>query len=308
MVLVGKRMRLRRLVMGLCLLLAGGLVLAWLAGSKLVAGAHYAIALPEGLPAQTVTLPTEAGRTVEGWFLRGSGKGAVLLLHGIRADRRQMLGRARFLHAAGYSVLLIDLPGHGASAAPQLTFGLTEAAGVKAAPAYLRRQAPGQGLGLIGVSLGAASYVLCKDCGTVDAVVLESMYPTIEEAVEDRLRMRLGALGVPLSKLLLWQLPLRLDIAPRQLRPIDHLAAIRVPVLVASGDQDMHTTLAETRRLYGAAAQPKQLWVVQGAVHQDLHAFALRPYEERVLRFLETGLRGQGRYPAEKQDDGLIDQ
>lgn len=287
------RLRLRRVVMGGCLLLSGGLVLAWFAGSKLVAGAHYAIAPPAGLPVQTLSLPTEAGRSVEGWFLRGSGKGAVLLLHGIRADRRQMLGRARFLNAAGYSVLLIDLPGHGASAAPRLTFGLDEAAGVKAAVAYLRRQAPGEGLGLIGVSLGAASFVLCKDCGQVDAVVLESMYPTIEEAVEDRLRMRLGVLGVPLSKLLLWQLPLRLDIAPQQLRPIEHVAAIGAPLLVASGDQDLHTTIAETRRLYDAAAQPKALWEVEGAVHQDLHAFAPALYEERVLRFLEMNMRAQ---------------
>lgn len=252
-------MRGRRWVVGSSLLLLGGLVLGWLAGSKLVAGAHYAIALPAGLLAQTVTLPTGHGRSVEGWFLRGDGKGAVLLLHGIRADRRQMLDRARFLHAAGYSVLLIDLPGHGASAAPRLTFGLSEAAGVKAALAYLREQAPGEGLGLIGVSLGAASFVLCQDCPQVDAAVLESMYPTIEEAVEDRLRMRLGALGVPLSKLLLWQLPLRLDITPQQLRPIEHLAAIRAPLLVASGDRDMHTTIDETRRLSGAAAQPKAL-------------------------------------------------
>lgn len=291
-------MRGRRWVVGSSLLLLGGLVLSWLAGSKLVAGAHYAIALPAGLLAQTVTLPTGHGRSVEGWFLRGDGKGAVLLLHGIRADRRQMLDRARFLHAAGYSVLLIDLPGHGASAAPRLTFGLSEAAGVKAALAYLREQAPGEGLGLIGVSLGAASFVLCQDCPQVDAAVLESMYPTIEEAVEDRLRMRLGALGVPLSKLLLWQLPLRLDITPQQLRPIEHLAAIRAPLLVASGNRDMHTTIDETRRLYGAAAQPKALWEVEGAVHQDLHTFAPAAYEERVLRFFETSFSTQGKHMA----------
>lgn len=295
-------MRVRRLVMGLCLLLMGGLVLTWFVGSKLVTGSHYAIALPDNLHAQTVTLPTDHGRSVEGWFLQGSGRGAVLLLHGIRADRRQMLGRARFLNRAGHSVLLIDLPGSGASAAPRLTFGLDEAAGVKAALAYLRRQAPGEGLGLIGVSLGAASFVLCKDCPSVDAVVLESMYPTIEEAVEDRLRMRLGVLGLPLSKLLLWQLPLRLDIAPRQLRPIAHVAAIGAPLLIASGDRDLHTTIAETRRLYDAAAQPKALWIVEGAVHQDLHAFAPAAYEERVLRFLEAGLAARAqRTPGQRR-------
>jgi fermentation-respiration switch protein FrsA (DUF1100 family) len=139
---------------------------------------------------------------------------------------------------------------------------------------------------VIGVSLGAASLVLCRDCGRVDAVVLESMYPTIEEAVADRLRMRLGSVGGPLSRLLLWQLPLRLGIGAGQLRPIDRIAALEAPVLVAAGSADLHTTLPETRRLFAAAAEPKALWIVEGAVHVDLYAFAPADYERRVGAFM----------------------
>jgi len=43
-------------------------------------------------------------------------------------------------------------------------------------------------VGVIGVSLGAASLVLAKPDPAPSAVVLESMYPTIEEAVSNRLR------------------------------------------------------------------------------------------------------------------------
>jgi pimeloyl-ACP methyl ester carboxylesterase len=128
---------------------------------------------------------------------------------------------ARFLRRQGYAVLLIDLPGQGASTASAVTFGLREADGVRAALNELRRRVPGKRIGVIGVSLGAASLVLCHNCGRVDAIVLESMYPTIEDAVADRLRMRIGALGGPLSVLLLWQSPLRLGIHPDELRPID---------------------------------------------------------------------------------------
>jgi alpha-beta hydrolase superfamily lysophospholipase len=230
---------------------------------------------------------------VKGWLMPGAGKGAVLLLHGIRADRRQMLGRADFLQHAGYSVLLIDLPGHGESPAPVLTFGLREAEAVKAALNYLRQRYPDQRLGLIGVSLGAASYVLCTACPRVDAVVLESMYPTIEEAVEDRLRMRLGSLALPLSKLLLWQLPLRLDIEPAQLRPIDRMHLVRAPVLVASGVEDQHTSIAETRRIFAAAGTDKTLWEVPGAAHVDQHRYAPAEYERRITAFLAQHLAPQ---------------
>ena len=276
---------MRRLSIAVVVLALVGAGLSWIAGTRLVSSTPYAVPLPGDFRAQVVSLPLPEQRTVQGWFVPGAGKGAILLLHGIRADRRQMLGRARFLAASGYAVLLIDLPGQGASNAPSITFGLREADGVGAALDWLQRQAPGQPLGLVGVSLGAASFMLCKTCPRVDAVVLESMYPSIEEAVEDRLRMRAGILATPLSKLLLWQLPLRLDIEARQLRPIDAMAGLRVPLLVAAGDRDLHTTIEETRRIFAAAPQPKALWEVQGAAHVDLHRFAPQEYEERIGRF-----------------------
>lgn len=282
------RESMKRTSLGIAAAFASVAACVWMVGTTLVSGAHYAIP-PVDASARTVALAA-SGQPVEGWLMQGTGRGAVLLLHGIRSDRRQMLARARFLHDAGYSVLLIDLPGHGASPAPAITFGLKEAAAVKAALAYLERQYPGQRLGVIGVSLGAASFMLCTDCPPVDAVVLESMYPTIEEAVEDRLRMRLGFLAAPLSQLLLWQLPLRLDIRPEQLRPIERMPALAAPVLIAAGDADRHTTIAETRRIFAAAGKDKTLWEVPGAAHVDLHAFARGEYERRIKAFLARHL------------------
>jgi len=279
---------MRRLALGVLALVGAGAAVTWMLGTALVSGKRYALPAPDA-GVRTVLLRA-AGQPVEGWLLEGSGKGAVLLLHGIRSDRRQMLARARFLNAAGYTALLIDLPGHGASPAPAITFGLKEGQAVDSALRWLRERYPQQRIGLIGVSLGAASYVLCKACPRVDAVVLESMYPTIEEAVEDRLRMRIGPLAAPVSKLLLWQLPLRLDIEPSQLRPIDHVKALGAPVLVASGDADQHTTIAETRRIHAAAGGAKQLWEVPGAAHVDLHAFASAEYEGRIEAFLHRHL------------------
>lgn len=272
-----------------CIACAGAI---WLVGSTLVASKQHSMPAP-GPGMRSVSLAVEGRGRVSGWLLEGDGKGAVLLLHGIRADRRQMLARARFLRDAGYSALLVDLPGHGASPAPAITFGLKEADAVKAALDYLRRRYPAQRLGLIGVSLGAASYVLCAACPRLDAMVLESMYPTIEEAVEDRLRMRVGFLAPPLSKLLLWQLPLRLDIQPEQLRPIERMQALGGPLLIAAGDADRHTTIAETRRIYAAAGRDKTLWEVRGAAHVDLHAFAPAEYERRIKAFLAQHLSAQ---------------
>lgn len=182
---------------------------------------------------------------------------------------------------------------------PALAGALHEAEGVRIALETLRQLAPGQRVGVIGVSLGAASLVLCRDCPPVDAVVLESMYPTIEEAVEDRLRMRIGAIGRPLSQLLLWQLPLRLKIQPAQLRPIARIGELKAPLLVVAGSADQHTTLPETERLFAAARAPKSLWIVDGAIHENLYAYAPREYERRIGGFLAHWLRGEA--PASPQ-------
>lgn len=282
-----------RVLSGLFLLFLLAAAVLWLIGSSLIAVDPHPVTLPPALGAQPLSLAAGPGQVVAASFVAagdGIGRGGVLLLHGIRSDRRQMVARARFLHEQGYAVMMIDLPGQGASTSPAVTFGLLEAEGVRAALEALRRRVPGKRIGVIGVSLGAASLVLCRDCPPVDAAVLESMYPTIEEAVEDRLRMRLGAAGVPLSRLLLWQLPLRLGIQTSALRPIERMAQLDMPVLIAAGSADRHTLLAETERIHAAARAPKSLWVVEGAAHVDLHAYVPDEYEKRIGAFLAQHL------------------
>jgi len=247
---------------------------------------------PAGLQAEAVRLGYAGDDHVSGWQMRGRrGAGAILLLHGIRSDRRQMTQRAGFLHRLGYTVLWIDLPAHGESSGERITFGAREADGVKAALAYLSRQAPGEPIGIIGVSLGAASMVFAGEHPDVRAVVLESMYPTIENAVENRLKHYLGPAGASLAPLLLWQLPVRTGVGTAQLRPIAHVGALHAPVFVISGSKDWHTTANKAQQIFNAAGLPRQLWIVEGAAHVDLHGFAGAAYEARVGAFLAQYLK-----------------
>lgn len=250
---------------------------------------------PADLGAQAVRLEAN-GAALHGWFVPGRpGGGAVLLLHGVRADRTQMLGRARFLQRAGHASLLLDLQAHGESPGERITFGAREAAGVHAALQHLRRTLPGERMAVIGVSLGAAATVLAQPRPAPDAVVLESMYPTLEDAVADRLALHLGRWGAALAPTLLWQVPLRLGVGLHELRPLDRIGALGAPVLVASGSEDRHTPWPETQRLFEAAAAPKALWRVEGAAHVDLHDFDPAAYEARILRFLRAHLQAPQR-------------
>lgn len=152
--------------------------------------------------------------------------------------------------------------------------------------AWLHRQAPARRIGVIGCSLGGAAVLLGPQPVDFDAVVLEAVYPRANRAVENRIRIRLGSLAPVLTPLLLAQLEPRLGISPRDLEPIRSIGLLRAPVLVVAGSRDEHTTLAESEELFRAAAQPKQLWIVNGGRHQDFLAYDPPGYESEVVGFL----------------------
>jgi pimeloyl-ACP methyl ester carboxylesterase len=284
---------LYRWIAALILVIALAAGMFWVACDQLSAPVQRTVGdPPPDLGARNVEFPSTSGSVVHGWLSPGlPGQGAVLLLHGVRGDRRDMLSRAEFLHKAEYGVLLIDLQSHGESRGRHITFGYLESRDVTAALEFLRKQFPAERIGVIGASMGAAAFVLAKGRPPVSAVVLESMYPTIDQALSDRLRLHLGPLGPCLSPLFEMLLQPQLGITAADLRPIDRMRGLNTPVLIAAGSRDSHTTPQETGAIFAAALPPKQLWLVQGAAHVDLHAFSGQKYERRTLEYFAQYLR-----------------
>jgi uncharacterized protein len=307
----------RRLLIFLFAFLAF-LILAIVGVSELLSGAAPTAVsrLSTGFPAEPVRIPVgpsadgdgrdpaNAGRSVHGWLARGTrGGGMILLVHSIRSNRVEMLSRARFLNGNGYGVMLIDLQAHGETPGDRITFGARESEDVEAALAFLRHSFPSEKIAAIGVSLGAAAIVLARPGFRLDAVILESMHPTIEEAVDNRMRLHLGDWGSTLSPLLLSLLSYRLDVLPADLNPISRISDLNAPLLLISGTDDRHTKVAETGRLFDAARQPKEMWIVPGGGHFNMHAYAGREYEDRISGFLDRYLR-----QALRERDGRTEQ
>jgi uncharacterized protein len=291
----GAQLRLRSIVFGMALAVICGVLLfgaaAWALGSKLVAPANHPVPLPAGFNADVVLIPGP-GQAIAGWWVdSGGGSPVVLLLHAVRAERSSMVSRAKLLMGHGFSVLLIDLQAHGETPGEAITFGLRESRDVTAARDWIRQKAPARRIGVIGCSLGGASVLLGPQPTGFDAIVLEAVYPQISRAVENRVRIRLGGFAPIVTPLLLMQLEPRLHIAPSELEPIRSIGRLGAPVLVVAGSKDEHTTLPESRELFDAAAEPKAMWVVEGAHHQDFLAYDPRGYDAHVVEFLMETLR-----------------
>lgn len=262
-------------------------------GALLTAPAPTAVGtLSADFPVESVQILAPNESTVHGWLVLGQpGGGVVLLAHSMRSNRLEMLSRARFLRNQGYSALFIDLQAHGETAGEKITFGLRESENIEASIAFLRKTFPAERIGAIGVSLGAAAIVLAKHDLKLNAVILESLHPTIEEAVDNRLKLHFGNYGSVLLPLMLSQLSLYLDTSTDALSPITRINNLNAPLLIISGTDDAHTTQLETERLYAAARAPKELWIVPGARHFNMHAYAGREYEQRISAFLSQYLR-----------------
>lgn len=266
--------------------------LSWWAGSKLMAPANHVVIRPDDFNADLVSI-AGTGHDIAGWWTdTHQGLPVVLLLHAVRADRATMVSRARLLQQHGFSTLLIDLQAHGETPGASITFGNRESADVVAAVTWIKHRAPNRKVGIIGCSLGGASALLAPQPLGVDAIVLESVYPRIRRAVENRVRMRLGPLAPLMTPLLLWQIHPRLHLDLSDLEPIHSISKVGAPVLIAAGSEDQHTTLDESKELFAAAVDPKALWIVPGAKHQDLLVYDRSGYETHVLRFLTDQLRG----------------
>jgi uncharacterized protein len=265
----------------------------WGAGSFLSRPANHSVgAFPAYLQGRDVEFESGSGSKLRGWLIPGrKGAGAVVLLHGFRGDRRQMLGRAWFLNKAGYSVLLFDFQAHGESPGKQITIGYLESRDAQASVEFMKKNFPGEKIGAIGISMGGAAAVLASPPLEVNAMALEMVYPDIERATADRMERYLGGWSRGLASLLLMQLPLRAGIGKSELRPIDRVGAIKVPKLFIAGAKDRHTKLEESRELFAAANEPKEFWVVEEAAHVDVHQIAREEYERRILDFFEKRLR-----------------
>jgi alpha-beta hydrolase superfamily lysophospholipase len=248
-------------------------------------------AAPARLNARSLVVPSRSGANLAAWLLVPEKPvGAVVLLHGVRANRGDMLPRAELIWRSGYVVLVPDLRSHGESTGDTITYGHLEAADAESCLLYLRNQYPSLRVGGVGVSLGGAAFVLSGDRGHPDALVLEAVFTSIAEATDNRIAMRVGGLSRVLTPLLLLQLKPRLGIGPDALRPIDSIANVRCPVLLVSGTADRHTTEAQTRALFAAASDPKGLWLVPGATHDDLYRFDPEGYARHVIDFLDRNL------------------
>lgn len=247
-----------------------------------------------GLAYEEIRLRSADAVDLFGWLIPAPGGAAghptLILGHGFSDNSSSLLGFAAWLHGEGYNVLLLDFRGHGQSGGAWTTVGYLEHQDVGAGLAFLRERGLGQ-VGVMGWSLGGAV-----------AVVSGALYPALAGVIADSTFARLASpLGRAAQMSLhhpAWLATLEglygerlvgrsFGFKPLDARPVSLVGRISPrPLLLIHSAEDQLIPVDNSRRLYAAAGEPKELWITPTGEHA-LGPWQTEPaeYRRRVLGF-----------------------
>ncbi len=248
-----------------------------------------------GFDFEDVTIETDDGLRLGGWWIpRGGGK-TVLLLHGYTSSRwneTYIRPAMEFLLEEGYSVLTLDLRAHGTSDGKYTTVGDREIMDVKAAVEWLKRnhEREAGAVGIIGFSMGAVLAIRALaemeelSCGVADS-------PPIYMDKTGARGLKYFA-GLPEWFYSIVK-PFTLAISGgKPVNTIIYTERVRKPLLLIAGERDPLVKVDEVREFYerNRKVNPDvELWVTD-APHVRTLKLHPEEWKDRVGKFLMVHL------------------
>ncbi len=252
-----------------------------------------------GLRYEKVFFKTRDGLGLSGWFLPAPGEDAdgrtILMCHGWGDNKGELLKFTHYLNAHGFNLLYFDFRSHGESDGEITTMGYYEVIDFEAAVRYLKDQKPhlvGK-LGVFGLSMGAAVTAMAMpDHPEVRCAVLESPFTDYRRVVR---QWAWNNLRVPYFPLIIGTLFfLRWRVGQEGVdaySPVNFIKKISPrPLLMIGGEDDALMKERDVRRLYAAAGDPKQLWIIPEATHAKCYQAGGLEYETRIVNFFKRHL------------------
>jgi hypothetical protein len=231
----------------------------------------YLIGTPTdyGLEYEDVVFPAADGVLLHGWWVPRPGAPILLWFHGNAGNISHRLENIKLLHDwAEVQVFIFDYREYGKSQGKISREGtFKDAAAAYQYVTEARKAAPGE-IVLFGRSLGTA---LATDL----AVKVPCRSLIIESAFTNSSDM---------AKLFA---PFMFDWRPSI--PYDNLGKIdqvKVPVFVIHGSDDEIIPVDMGRRVFAAAKDPKELYIIPGAHHNDTYVVGGRVYFEKLKSFI----------------------
>jgi pimeloyl-ACP methyl ester carboxylesterase len=275
--------------------------------------------IPFGQPepdAEHLEIPTPDGIKLQGCYLRSKQqprRGVIYFGLEFGSNRWSCGPYCDFLREAGYDIFACETRGQGQTPAHPgyeplqwvTTFDVDDC---KTALEYLksRSDADPRGIGHFGLSKGGAAGVLASAldpyvrCFVTDGAfgTLTTMIPYMAQWVMIYTPRKRLAKYLPK-----WYLRHIAKIALKQIEEIRNVKypslvrALRVlaprPILMIHGGGDNYIKPDMARSLFDNAKEPKELWIVEKAKHNQAYQVAGDDYRRRIVEFFDKNLAAQ---------------
>lgn len=254
--------------------------------------------LRKGLRLEDVDFRSHDGVRLQGWWVGVSRRRpTIILLHGVKGNRTDMIRYALILRAARFNLLLFDGRHHGLSEGQHVTYGGHEVRDVEAAIEFLAREKKidPQKIGLAGLSMGASiSLQTASFHPEIKGVWADSPFASLQR-VSKEVFQRYTKLPDQILKPLEWStfalVGLRGNFDTNQLNLLSLAPKIQCPVFLVHGDHDQLIPHQHSRDLYEALSVNRHLWIIAGATHTSCLRDGGKLYSTRMIEFFRKAFQ-----------------
>lgn len=257
--------------------------LSGLFGCRMVVGHYMNVALTTGpngrstpsVPFDHVSIKS-GDRLLDAFVVRAPANctyaPVVLIYHGVKETISMWTKAQQFLYEHCVSSLVFDFPGSGDSSRPA-RFAAVGKDSVSVYE-YTRSQFPNTRVYVLGHSMGNGPMLeaIPRFSQAPDGVIVASAFSSIRDFGK-----RAGGFYGFLAEL-----------SPDYWNNVKAVQAIKSPLLLIHSDSDKVNPLAEGRRIYDKAPQPKQITILHGSNHNDLYRKPALELWSPVLIFLSA--------------------
>ena len=248
-----------------------------------------------GLDDESVTLTTADGVELAAWYIQGTNRAGVVMMHGAGSTRSSVLGQAAAVVGGGYAVLLIDARGHGDSRGTAMDFGWYGDLDIAAGTEFLasRPEIDANRIGVVGFSMGGE-----------EAIGAAATNPRIRAVVAEGATARQAADKAWLSEAFGWRGRIQEQLEAIQYGITDFLTDASPPIslrsavvraanahflLITAGNVGDEGRAAAYMR--SGASDRVAVWNVAGADHTGGYGTQRDEWRRRVVDFLDQCLR-----------------
>ncbi|MBE0669137.1 MAG: alpha/beta hydrolase [Anaerolineales bacterium] len=259
--------------------------------------------LPDETPAdyalefEDVIVTNPDDMKLAGWFIPSENGAVIIMQHGYKSTRRELLNEAEMMHRHGYGVLLTSIRAHDYSEGELITLGYYETEDMEAWYQYLltRDDIVHEKIGILGNSYGGMlSIQYAAQNEKIKAVVANCAFSSMKDTVSTSVTHFTGLPEFPFVPLIVFWAETDTGVKMEEIDATKWIPQISPrPVFLMQGGRDTVISPNSGQLLYDAAGEPKELWFDPELGHVEFDKERAEEYEARVAAFFDRYLLDQ---------------